>query len=321
MPVRSLAALAVPTVSVPLSLAMADRIDLNSLLVFAAVAEAGSFTAAAERLGMTKARASLEISRLETRLGRMLFNRTTRRVALTEAGEEVYARCVPLLRDAREVLDDLGGEGAELGGSLRITASVDHATQSLAQVVAEFARMHPRLQIELRTSDRIVDLVAEGLDLGIRMGWLRDSTMRATKLGDFRQYLVSSPAYLQRHGAPARPEDLAAHAWVALTLLPTPLTWRFTSAAGETRTVRMNAALRTDSAGTLRALLRHGAGVSVLDQLSTEAGLRTGELVQLLPEWSLPGGGIYAVHPPGRHTPAKVCAFIDFYRASLAETA
>lgn len=302
-------------------MSIADRIDLNSLLIFAAVAEAGGFTAAAERLGTSKARVSLEIGRLEARLGCTLFSRSTRRVMLTEAGEAVYARCVPPLREARDALAEVGEGSAELSGSLRITASVDHATQSLARVVAEFAIRHPRLHIELRTSDRVVDLVKEGLDLGIRVGWLRDSTLRATRLGDFAQYLVSSPAYLQGHAAPTTPEDLAAHTWVALTLLPTPLTWTFTAATGETRTVRMNAALRTDSASTLRALLRHGAGISVLDQANVEAALRGGELVRLLPEWSLPNGGIYAVHPPGRHVVAKVRAFIDFYRASLGGTA
>lgn len=293
-----------------------DKIDLNALLTFAAVAEAGGFTAAAERLGTTKARVSLAIGRLESELGTTLFSRTTRRVTLTEAGDALQTRCVPLLREAQEVLAGLAeGEGGELGGSLRLTASVDHATQSLAAVVAAFRARHPQLQIELRTSDRVVDLVKEGLDLGLRMGWLRDSTLRATRLGDFDQYLVTSPAYLETHPTPAVPEDLAEHPWVALTLLPAPLTWTFTRDDGDSRTVRMNAPLRTDSAATLRALLRHGAGVSVLDQLSAEASITRGELVRLLPEWQLPRGGLYAVHPPGRHVPAKVRAFIAFYKA------
>jgi len=302
-----------------------DAIDLNSLLTFAAVAEAGGFTAAAERLGTTKARVSLEIRRLEAQLGSMLFSRTTRRVTLTEAGEAVYARCVPLLRNAQEALAEVGEGGregagaAELSGTLRITASVDHAAQSLAGVVARFAAQHPRLQVELRTSDHVLDLVEEGLDLGIRLGWLRDSTMRATKLAEFEQYLVTSPAYLQRSAAPREPEDLATHAWVALTLLPRPLTWTFIPAVGEPRTVRMNARLRTDSAATLRALVQHGAGISVLDQFSVEADLASGSLVRLLPQWSLATGGVYAVHPPGRHTPRKVRAFIDFYRAACGE--
>lgn len=303
-------------------MALTDPINLNRLLTFAAVAEAGGFTAAAERLGTSKARVSLDIGRLEAQLGSTLFSRTTRRVALTEAGEAVYARCVPLLRAARDALADLSEDGgATLTGTLRLTAAVDHAVQSLAPAVAAFAAQHPQLQIELRTSDRVVDLVQEGLDLGIRAGWLRDATQRASRLGDFAQILVSSPAYLARRGPIETPEALAAHAWVALNLLPTPLTWTFTGPAGETRTVRMNAALRTDSAGTLRALLRHGAGVSVLDQINADAAIRSGELVRVLPEWTLPSGGIFAVYPPGRHVPAKVRAFVDFYRARLLAAA
>lgn len=302
-------------------MALADDLDLNSLLIFAAVAEAGGFTAAADRLGTSKARVSLVVARLESRLGTMLFSRTTRRVTLTEAGEALQARCVPLLREAHAVLAEVAaGEGRELAGTLRLTASVDLATQALAGVVAAFSARHPRLQIELRTSDRVVDLVQEGLDLGLRVGWLRDSTLRATRLGGFEQYVVGSPAYLARHPPPAAPEDLARHAWVALTLLPTPLTWTFVQGA-DTRSVRMSAALRTDSAATLRALLRHGAGVSVLDQLNAEAGIANGELVRLLPAWRLPRGGIYAVHPPGRHVPAKVRAFIEFCRGMFPSAA
>ncbi len=297
-------------------MAAPGKMDLNDLLVFAAVAETGGFTAAADQLGVAKAKVSLAVSRLEAQLGVSLFSRTTRRVVLTDAGQALYAQCVPLLRAVQESLAQIGGNAA-LRGTLRITASVDHAVQSLAPAVAQFARLHPGLQIELRTSDHVVDLVKEGLDLAIRAGWLRDSTLRATRLGEFDQYVVASPAYLARAGCPAQPEDLAQHDWLALTLLPTPLTWKFSSAAGHTCTVRMNARLRTDSAATLRALLQSGAGISALDQFSGAEALRTGQLVRVLPEWSLPQGGVYAVYPPGRHVPAKVRAFIDFYSAFL----
>ncbi len=189
--------------------------------------------------------------------------------------------------------------------------------QSLARAVAEFAAAHPQLQIELRTSDRVADLVKEGIDLAIRLGWLRDSTLRAVKLGEFEQYVVASPGYLQRFGVPQRPDDLARHDWVALSLLPAPLTWRFTSRSGRTSAVRVNARLRVDSSATLRSLLQSGAGISVLDQLGAEDDLRTGRLVRVLTDWSLPRGGVHAVHPSGRHVPAKVRAFIDFYRGFL----
>jgi DNA-binding transcriptional LysR family regulator len=295
----------------------ATKPDLNSLLVFAAVAETGGFTAAAEQLDVAKAKVSIDISRLEAQLGVSLFSRTTRRVALTDAGQTLHAECVPLLRGVQELLGQLGGGGAELSGTLRISAAVDHAVQSLSRAVSTFAQMHPRLQIDLRTSDRVADLVKEGIDLAIRIGWLRDSSLRATQLGEFSQCVVAAPAYLERAGTPKRPEDLAKHEWVALSLLPTPLTWKFTSARGVTRTVRMAGRLRTDSSATLRGLLLSGAGVSAMDQFSVAEGLRHGQLVRLLPQWSLPSGGVYAVYPPGRHVPAKVRAFIDFYREFL----
>lgn len=292
-------------------------VDLNAVLVFAAVAQAGGFTAAAERLGLSKARVSLEVGRLEARLGVGLLTRTTRRVLVTEAGQKLLDECVPLLRNAQETLAGLGQRGL-LQGTLRIACTVEHAVQSLAGTVARFARLHPQLQIELRSSDMVVNLVAEGIDVAIRMGWLRDSTLRATRLGTFGQWVVASPDYLRRSGLPQAPEDLAQMDWVTLTLLPTPLTWHFTGAQGEQRTVRTASRLRCDSAATLRALLLEGAGVSVMDQLSTDELVRRGDLIRLLPEWRLPEGGIYAVYAPGRHIQPKVRAFIDFYVAHLS---
>jgi len=295
----------------------ADRIDLNSLLIFAAVAEAGGFTAAGERLGVAKGKVSLEVSRLEAQLGLSLFTRTTRRVALTEAGHTLYTECIPRLRAVEEALTQLGSNSTELSGSLRIGCTVDHAVQSLGRVVAAFAARHPQLQIDLRTTDRIVDLVEEGIDVSFRMGWLRDSTLRAVKLAEFAQYIVAAPDYLQRAGRPERPEDLAQHEWLTLSLLPSPLTWTFTATSGETLVVRTRSRLRADSAAALRALLEGGAGISALDQFSAVPAIAGGRLVRVLPDWSPPGGGLYAVYPPGRHLPARVRQFVDFYRNTL----
>lgn len=296
---------------------LSGHVDLNSLVVFAAVVEAGGFTAAAERLGVAKAKVSIQVSRLEARLGTALFTRTTRQVTLTDAGQALYSECLPLLRSLQEAVDRVGTERAELTGTLRLSTTVDHAVQSLAPAVAKFAALHPKLQIELRTSDRMADLVREGIDLAIRFGWLRDSSLRAVKLGAFEQYVVASPDYLGRAGQPRHPEDLANHQWLALTLLPAPLTWEFTSKEGKTQTVLMNARIRVDSTAALRALIRQGAGISVLDQYSAHQEVKAGHLVHLLKEWSLPRGGIHAVYPLGRHVSAKVRAFIDFYREYL----
>lgn len=299
--------------------ARAQKTDLNALLLFAAVAETGGFTAAADQLGVAKAKVSLEIGRLEAQLGVSLFARTTRRVALTDAGQAVFDACVPALRGVQATLAQLGEAeaGTALGGNLRIAATVDQAVQSLAPAIAAFAALHPALQIDLRTSDHVVDMVKEGIDVAIRMGWLRDSSLRATRLAEFSQTVVASPTYLRAHGTPRQPQDLAAHRWVALTLMATPLTWKFTGPAGLAETVRMRSGLRVDSAATLRALLECGAGISVMAMPNAAAAIDAGLLVPLLQDWTLPAGGVFAVYPPGRHLPPQVRAFVDFYAARL----
>ncbi|MEN3030045.1 LysR family transcriptional regulator [Chromobacterium amazonense] len=292
--------------------------NLEGLQIFVAVAEAGGFTAAAERLGMTKANVSLQVGRLESQLGVTLFTRTTRRVKLTEAGQALYLDAQPALAALRDALLQAGHGAAELSGVLRLTAPVSHMAESVAPAATQFLRQHPKLQLELHASDHMVDLVASGMDLAIRLGTLRDSSLRALKLGEFAQLAVASPAYLKARGVPARPEELADHDWVALTLLKTPLSWPFSGPAGEEATVRTRARIKVDSAASLRTLLLAGAGVSVLDSFSVQEDIRQGRLVHLLPQWTLPKGGVYAVFPPGRHAPAAARAFVEFYRVLLA---
>jgi DNA-binding transcriptional LysR family regulator len=294
--------------------------DLARLSSFIAVADHASFTAAADRLGVAKAKLSLDVRRLEAALGTALFTRTTRRVTLTDAGRSLHEAAAPLLGGLHEALAQSSRASAELSGRLRIATSVDHAAQSVAAAVAEFSALHPGLQIELQASDHIGDMVADGIDLAFRLGWLRDSSLRATHIGDFAQIVVAAPAYLDRRGRPAAPADLASHDWVALNLLPAPLTWLFTAPDGVELPVRVNARLQTDSSAALRAMLLAGAGVSVLGELSARDDLNAGRLEQLLVDWSLPGGGIHAVYPPGRHVRASVRAFVDFYRAGLGLT-
>lgn len=291
-----------------------DPNDLNRLSTFVAVAQCGGFTAAAERLGTSKARVSLEVQRLERALGTALFTRTTRRVRLTDAGQQLLDEAAPLLTGLGEAVARAAHSSQQVTGTLRIATAVDHAAQHMCAAVAEFARLHPALRITLHASDRVSDMLAEGIDLSFRMGWLRDSSLRAVRLTDFEQYAVAAPAYLQRAGAPKRPDELANHDWVALTLLPTPLTWRFTSRSGQGKSVRMNARLQTDSATALRALLVSGAGVSVMDRLSVQADIDQGRLQRLLPDWKLPSGGVFAVFPPGRHVSAAARAFVEFYK-------
>lgn len=296
-----------------------DQIDLNALGIFDAVVEAGSFTAAAHRLNVAKAKVSVQIARLEQQLGTALFTRTTRRLNLTDAGRQLHEQCQPALLGLQDAIMQVGATNKALTGVLRLAASVMHASQSLAPAVARFAALHPDLRIDLRSNDRISDLVTDGIDLSFRMGWLRDSSQRAIKLSEFEQTLLAAPAYLKKYASPQQPHDLRNHAWIALSLLPSPLTWKFTHVDGEVQTVHMRSRLQVDAPSSLLALLQQGAGISVMESMSANVAIQSGKLQQLLPEWKLPSGGIYAVLPPGRHVPHKVRAFIDFYRAQLQE--
>lgn len=289
--------------------------DLNLLRTFVAVAQFGSFTAGAERLGMARPQVSLHIRRMETALGASLFNRTTRRVALTDAGQRLFERCAPLLRGMQEALVNVGSRSDKLRGRLRIAAPVEHAVQVLSPVVAAFANRHPDVRVELFVSDKVQDLVVEGIDVAIRVGWMRASSSKMTRLADFAQGVLASPAYLTRYGWPETPEDLTHHRWIALTLLPSPLTWTFTKGAS-TLVERMNPSLRTDSAVALRSLLVNGAGISVCSLLHVESEVRNGSLVRVLHDWRLPGGVVHAVFPPGAQVAPAARAFVELLRTA-----
>ena len=293
-----------------------NRAELKRLAVFVAVAESGGFTAAAERLGTTKAMVSAQVRQLEAELGAMLFTRTTRKVVLTEAGQQLHGECAPLLHELEAALDRVGSGAGELRGTLRLTAAHDHLAAALSPRLARFAALHPALHLDLVASDEVLDLVGEGIDVAIRGGSLRDSTLRATRLEEFEQYICAAPSYLAAHGIPRQPEELAAHRWVALSLLRSPLTWTFTSRKGARRTVRMQAVARSNAPGTVQALVREGMGLSALASFAVQQDLQQGRLVRLLGDWSLPGAGIHAVYPAARHVPAKVRALVDFLRQS-----
>lgn len=293
------------------------EVNLNRLSVFTALVRAGSFTAAADVLGMTKAMVSQHIARLESELGVSLLSRSTRRMTLTEAGSTFHAACLSILAEAQAAIAQVGRSQEQPSGTLRLTATGDYGTAVVAPALAQFLRAHPSLQADLVLNDHMSDLIAERFDLAIRMGWLRDSNLRSTRLSTFRQLMVAAPEYLARCGQPRVITDLASHDWVALTLLATPLRWTFTAPDGTRRTVRMRQRVQANNVTAAHALVCHGAGVSVLPDYLVTEDIRRGRLVVLMAQYSLPVCGIYAVYP-GRQPPAKVRAFIDHLRATLA---
>ena len=298
---------------------MAD-VNLNRLAVFVTLVRAGSFTAAAQQLGSTKAMVSQHLAKLEEELGVQLVVRSTRRMSLTDAGERFHEDCARVLADAEAAIAQLGECRDTPMGSLRVAAAGDHGPSIVAPALADFAARFPQVKVELVTSDSVVDLIAERFDLSIRIGWLRDSSLRAAKLASFRQCLVASPAYIAKHGAPRIPEDLAAHAWIALTVLSSPTRWTFFSAGDEMEhTVQTRIAASANSTLGVHAFVAAGLGISVLPDYLVDEDIAANRLVALLPGFRLPEGGVYAVYP-GKQPPVKVRAFIDLLKERLAAT-
>ena len=202
-----------------------ESINLNRLAYFAAVVDAGSFTRAAERLGITKTVVSQQVARLEAELKTALLLRTTRRVEPTEAGRLLHARCIMILREAENAVDELAQTNAAPMGALRVAAPNDYGASMIAPLAARFARKYPACSVDLILSDTKIDLIANQIDVSIRVGWLNDSNLQARRIGSFQQLLVAAPdlaASLNTN----KPDELAAAPFIANGALSEPLLWR-----------------------------------------------------------------------------------------------
>ena len=288
-------------------------INLNRLEIFVAVVESGSFTAAADTLGATKAVVSFNIKQLEHELGVALLTRSTRRLALTEAGHGFYAACVRLLHEAEAAVDEARAGQATLSGSLRVTATVDYGNRIVAPALAAFARLHPGLRVSYQASSAQADLIAERLDLAIRVGALADSRHRATLIGEFKLLLVASPALLAEHGTPRTLQALAALPWLANRPGRSDL-WSLTDSKGREQTLRVAPVAQADTASALLAFAEAGCGVAALPDWLVQEPLARGALQRVLPSYALPRQTVYAVYPDTRHVSAKVRRFIDYLR-------
>jgi DNA-binding transcriptional LysR family regulator len=290
--------------------------NLNRLAYFAAVVDTGSFTRAAERLGITKAVVSQQVAQLERDLSASLLIRTTRRVQPTEAGLALHARCVTILREAEDAFDELAQAGAEPTGTLRLTAPHDYGVAMVVPVVAAFAARYPACRVEQTLSDQTLDLTSGKMDMAIRVGWLIDSGLQARQIASFAQYLVGTPALIERIGAGRDPEELVAMPFIANMALREPLLWQFSLGDGAPRSVRAKANIAIDTTPGVLAAVRAGGGLSVLPDFLVADDLAAGRLSRALPTWSLPSGGIYTVYPAARFRPRKVTAFVEMLIAA-----
>lgn len=284
---------------------------------YAAVARSGSFTAAAESLGLSRALTSKYVAQLEARLGVRLLNRTTRSVEMTSAGRAYLERALLLLEDFDALEAAVRDQRAEPGGQLRVAAPVTFAELCLPTMLVEFTARYPKLKVSLSLSDRHVDLVSEGFDVAIRIGELAESSLVARRLATSKVLLCASPDYLADHEAPVHPGELVEHRCVLDDNFPGGNRWRF-MVDGKLQTFAVDGPIRINSASIVRALLLAGQGIGMCPSFLIAEDVRAGRLRVLLPEFQTDGVGIHAVYPHSRHLATSVRAFVDFTAEALA---
>jgi len=293
------------------------QMNLARLEVFVTVCATGSFTRAADHLAITKSAASQQVAVLERELGVQLLHRSTRRLSLTDAGTALRDEAQALLEQAQRLAERTRQEAAQLSGVLRLTSSEDTA-RWIAPVIAAYMRRHPGMQVEYRPSDRLLDLVAEGMDLSLRATGRRDSSLRAVELAVFDVWCVASPEYLQEHGTPQRLADAASHAWIAFTPIPHP--WTLVTRDGR-QSVRMPRSVSTSSTTGGRALALAGLGLFASPTFVVETEVAAGRLVRVLPRVKLPQVTLYAAWPGRGEPPRKTREFIELAKARKSSTA
>jgi DNA-binding transcriptional LysR family regulator len=283
----------------------AVQVDIEELQTFIEVADAGGVSPAALRLGVSKSIVSRRLLRLESALGVQLLARTTRGAALTEAGaifRDHAVRACAEIDVARETIAPAG----ELRGRLRVAVPVSFGLTHFAPVVAELARRHPKLHVQTCYSDRFVDLIAEGYDCAIRVGYLQDSNLIARRVGPILGKLLASPGYIQAHGAPDAPEQLVAHE----ALMQGAETWQFLDGE-KIVTVRPQGRFKADNGAALIAAALAGLGVAYLPDCLTHEHVAAGALVPIMTRYPPPPAGAYVIRPPGQHPARKIRVLTD----------
>ena len=291
----------------------------TGMRVFAQVVESGSFSKASERLKLSATAVSRQVAELEAHLHTRLLNRTTRRVSLTESGRAFYERCVQLLDDLEEAEQEAARAAVVPRGTIRLTTSVNFGVRHVAPAIAAFLAEHREVRFDVSLSDRLVDLVEEGFDLGVRIGGPGSENLVARKLGETRLVPCASPAYLKAHGAPGTPEELAGHNCFTYEYISPRNLWRFRDPSGAERSVRVSGNLHSNNGDLLAEVAARGGGIAFEPAFIVGPEVRAGRLVPLLQDFEPAPLPIYAVYPSRKHLSAKVRVFVDFLVREFAE--
>ncbi len=293
--------------------------DFEAWAIFAKVAEVGSISRAADELGLAKGTVSKALARLETRIGARLFNRTSRRLALTEAGRAARDAAARILAEGEAAEAAATAATAEPRGLVRLAAPMSFGVLHVAPLLPVLLVRYPDIGVDLHLSDALVDLVGGGFDIGLRIAALADSSLRARRLCAVSRSLVATPAYFDRHGRPEHPRDLAGHPCLGYAYLPTPDRWLFTAPDGTEAAITPSGPLRANNADALAPALRAGLGLAVQPDFTIWDDLQAGRLERALPGWSLPPIALHLVTPPGDPRPARVTAVIDFLAQAFSK--
>ena len=288
------------------------------MAVFAKVIEQGSFSRAAAALGLGKSVVSQHVVQLERSLGTQLINRSTRSLALTEEGQEFYARCRQMVDLAEGALAQVDAHKARPTGTIRLTASYNLGVSFLIARLSSFKALHPDISIDLILDDAQVNLIEEGFDLALRVGRLADTRLHAIRLASCRMMLCASPGYIARSERLRNPSDLINHPWVSITQLPHPERVTLKYKDGHQQTLRVHPAIKTNTGIAARSFLLEGVGVGLLPDYAVVDELANGALVELLPDWrEASDRPISAIYPGGLHVPMKVRLLIDFLKTEF----
>ena len=292
--------------------------DLKSLELFTRVAAIGAIGRAGQEFGLSTTNATHRIQALEAELGVKLLNRTTRAVSLTPDGETLLAHAERILDAVEDARRELSHTAATVTGKLRVTVSSTFGKSHIVPFVPEFMRLYPGISLDLNLTDAVVDIVEQGYDLALRNGELAPSSLLAQKVDDNPRMLVASPEYLERAGAPERPEDLAHHACLHFNW---GRDWQLVDPEGQVYDIRVTSPLTLNLGEAVTSCVKAGMGIGQASLWHAGPDLRAGRLVQVLPGYRVwPETKIWAVRPPGRMMHARVKAFLEFMQARIIET-
>ncbi len=270
--------------------------EMRGMLIFARVVDGGSFSAAAKRMGVSRAVVSYQVKRLEERLGIRLLNRSTRRLSLTPAGQNYYASCQRIAAEAESAHVNVQNLREEAVGRVVLACPVNLGMRWVVPVVTLFRERYPAVDLDIRFSEEVVNLIEEGVDIALRAGPLADSELTAIKLASVTRHICAAPKYLEQNGWPKTPRDLSEHQWIVYARGAKKL---LVKSGDISETITMGGSLVTNNAGARLKFVKAGLGIGVLPHYDAVEELRSGNLVELIPSYSLPSLELFAVFPKG----------------------